>query len=274
MDIIPLKRCRNCEQEKPATAEYFNKHPTCKDGLSWLCRDCNREYQSQRYYEHHEKRLKLLAEYREKNRERIRKSDNERYYERHDFFLERNRDYRKQNLEKYLQRERAHAKKRRQENPERERDKLRRWKVRHYELSRQRERLYRQKPQAKLVRVATKARYRARKNSLPNSFTTQDWQLCLEYFNHTCAICGRQLRDLFGTHTVAADHWIPINDMRPDNPGTVAWNIIPLCHGQGGCNNSKHDVSPEQWLASKYSKRKAAEILDHIHRYFEWIKSQ
>lgn len=288
-EILPegQKRCAKCKQIYPATLEYFYPEKQHTDGLRSRCIPCAQEdgrsrakqarrnpekrhrineQQRQRYYEYREEMLKRQLEYREKNRERIRKSDNDRYYERHDFFLERNRDYR--------QRERARAKKRRRENPEKERETLQRWRIRHYELSRQRERLYRQKPQAKLVRVATKARYRAKKNSLPNNFTVQDWLRCLEYFNHCCAVCGRQLRDLFDTHSPGADHWIPINDTRPDNPGTVAWNIIPLCHGRGGCNNSKHDVSPEQWLASKYPKRKAAEILDRIHRYFEWIKSQ
>ena len=109
---------------------------------------------------------------------------------------------------------------------------------------------------------------RARKRSLPDTFTLKDWEFALNYFNHCCAVCGNQLNGLF--HTAAADHWIPLSS--PDCPGTVPTNIIPLCHGVNGCNNSKAYHHPEDWLVKRYGKRKAKPILKRIHDYFASIK--
>lgn len=102
-------------------------------------------------------------------------------------------------------------------------------------------------------------------------FTTQEWKRALRYFNGCCAVCGRQGKDLFGVIKIAADHWIPLNS--PNCPGTVATNILPLCHGLGGCNNKKRDVLPEQWLIEQFGKRKAGQIIQRIEGYFTWLKS-
>src|SRR5262245_36706706 len=81
------------------------------------------------------------------------------------------------------------------------------------------------------IRLYAAAR-RARKRNLPDTFTIEERQFMLEYWHHACAICGNQ--DGF-FWTLADDHWICITS--PDCPGTVAENMIPLCHGKGGCNN-------------------------------------
>lgn len=104
---------------------------------------------------------------------------------------------------------------------------------------------------------------RSRSLGLPDNFSHNDWEYALKYFNGCCAVCGRP-QGLW--HTLAQDHWIPLSS--PDCPGTVATNIVPLCHGVDGCNNSKGNKSPEQWLVEKFGKRKAARILKRIQIYF------
>lgn len=112
-------------------------------------------------------------------------------------------------------------------------------------------------------------RRRAREIGLPATLTSKQWLDCLEYFNGCCAACGRPA-GLW--HVLAQDHWIPIN-AEGNNPGTVARNIIPLCHarhdGWGGCNNSKSDRDPVEWLEWKFGKRKAKSILKRIQSYFD-----
>ena len=76
------------------------------------------------------------------------------------------------------------------------------------------------------------------------------------------------MNDLFGEFTAAADHWIPLTYEGKDNPGTVATNVLPACHGVGGCNNKKHNAMPVEWLEKEYGKRKAHQILDRIEKYF------
>lgn len=109
--------------------------------------------------------------------------------------------------------------------------------------------------------------YVARKRSLPDTFTERDWQRALEYWGYKCAVCGRP-RGLW--HTLAADHWIPLTS--PDCPGTIPTNIIPLCHGEGGCNNSKRSKMPEVWLISKLGKKDGSQKLVEIDIYFLWVK--
>lgn len=101
-----------------------------------------------------------------------------------------------------------------------------------------------------------------RKAALPDRFTQQDWQRAVDYFDGCCAICGRP-PGLF--HTIVADHWIPVVD--PNCPGTIPANILPLCNGLDGCNNSKSGRPPHDWLVSKFGPAKAARILERIESF-------
>lgn len=65
------------------------------------------------------------------------------------------------------------------------------------------------------------------------------------------------------------DHWIALTDSRTDNPGTVVENIIPLCHGWGGCNNNKRNRDAAEWLTKKLGPRKAKKKLAEIQAYFD-----
>lgn len=106
----------------------------------------------------------------------------------------------------------------------------------------------------------------ARKLALRNDFTPEQQRIALEYFGYVCAACGRPFSDLFGERTLALDHWIPLAS--PDCPGTTATNMIPLCHGVDGCNTTKQDRDPKEWLISRFGKRKAREILARVEAYF------
>ena len=75
------KRCSKCQEEKPATLEYFSKHSGRKDGLNYCCKECGK---------------KQGKKYRENNKDYKKK-------------------YREKNLEKCLQQE-AESRKRRREN--------------------------------------------------------------------------------------------------------------------------------------------------------------
>ncbi len=111
--------------------------------------------------------------------------------------------------------------------------------------------------------------YVIRKRGLPDTFTQQDWERALEYWNHRCAVCGRP-RGLW--HTLAADHWIPLT--APDCPGTVPTNIVPLCHGEVGCNNSKGKKMPDAWLEERLGQKAGFQKGVEIDAYFLWLKDQ
>lgn len=246
-DTIALKRCTKCGEEKPATTEYFNRHKRNKCGLRAECNLCRRKY----------RQLNKAAEtnrsrkYTQAHREKVAEYQHNYYLQNKERLVEYYREYYEKNKNHLIIR-------------------ARRYYWQHHSACRDRRRKYHQ-THLHFARTAGYLR-RKRMRLLPNTFTGHEWQRCLEYFNGCCAVCGKQLRDLFATHKPSADHWIPL--VSAECPGTVAGNIVPLCHGQKGCNNRKHHKLPEQWLTETYGKRKAAEILRRITAYFEWVKNQ
>lgn len=236
------KTCTKCGETFPATIEYFHREKHGKYGLMARCKQCMYEQKQQwkkdnpdkvkaqarrDYYKNQEKRNQETRDYYKRNSERIIKLVRKKQVENRETFLRKKREYNSsaKGQEKRKEYQQAH----RMEN-----------------------------------RIKTSQR-RARKRALPDTFTPKQWVACLEYFNYCCAVCGNQLRDLFGEVSPHADHWIPINYKGEDNPGTVAENMVCLCNS---CNPSKSDKMPEVWLKETYGTRRANEILARIQAYF------
>lgn len=241
------KRCTKCGEEKPATAEFFYRQSPRKDRLRPECKICTGKAKSQWGADNRERILEYKRRYRQKNREERRAYMLQWHADNREGTKEYIRQWRLDNREKIL----VSGIQYRVKNAER----MHQWRISNRPMNQMRSQ-----------------RYRARKRDLPATFTTADWQRALEYFNGCCAVCGRQLRDLFADRTAAEDHWIPLSYKGADNPGYVATNIVPLCHGTGGCNNSKSSRPAAEWLTERYGKRKAREIMGRIEGYFEWVE--
>ena len=113
------------------------------------------------------------------------------------------------------------------------------------------------------------SKYRTLKSALPYTFTLAEEAFCRAYFNYACACCGNEEGFLW---TIAMDHFIPVTSLQC--PGTIATNMIPLCHGVGGCNNTKNNKDPEQWLVQHLGKRRAHQVLQKIYGYFAIVSMQ
>lgn len=269
MNDYIIKRCTKCEQEYPATPEYFERDKQKRDGLSSQCKQCRRAtkqiYRDENRDEYRRKMREWHASHRDKSHEHGAKWRNAN----REHIRVHARLYRIENQEKIRTYNLAYQSAR----PEVGREATRRWRLRNPDYSKHSSRLYRLKNP--IASIINKAIRRARKYKLPNSFNKHDWNRCLDYFNHRCAVCGNPVGFW---HVLAQDHWIALASPRPNNPGTVPWNIVPLCNsindGQGGCNNNKNDKDPEQWLIERFGKRKANAILKRILAYFEWVKQQ
>lgn len=305
----PMKRCAKgdacvhpdgCWQ--PATSGYFNTRRQCKDGFAPYCKFCTaalakawreanpdkarekntknyrshiekrREYQREYHYADSDARLEYMREYRLTNADMLREKRREYRQINYEVVTERSRKYGRVYYQANRGKMSEKGREYREANPEKERERHRKYNEANPEKRRERGRSWRKTNPDKAL--AIKQRHRAIKRGLPNIFTAADWQRALDYFNGCCAVCGRQLRDLFGTHTAAADHWIPLTDTHSNNPGTVPTNIIPLCHGVGGCNNRKFNRDPLEFLETEFGKRRAKQILARIEAYFEWVKHQ
>lgn len=102
------------------------------------------------------------------------------------------------------------------------------------------------------------------------SLTQSDWIVAVEYFNKGCAVCGKNVFDINGDTVLVPDHWQPIISGGNSTPV----NIVPLCHGIGGCNPSKQDTDPHTWLVWRYGELQANIILARVEDYFAWVISQ
>lgn len=283
MSEVPMKRCTKCGEIKPFTREYFKFLKN--EGTRQPCKKCDSRINGERKLarlgrgrirqpsqslEH--KRCtrcgKLLKNTGENFVLNAKKETSQPCRDCHKRlakeFREANPDHMKRLRQNSYKRNkdkiRARTKAYRLKNPEISRQIVREWRKKHPEYDREHRPNRHLTPQHK----AASQQHRARKRGLPDNFTSRDWEHALVYFGGCCAVCGRH-PGLW--HTLAADHWIPLKS--PDCLGTIRKNIVPLCHGVGGCNNSKHDRPAEEWLIDKFGKRKAKQIIQRIQAYFD-----
>lgn len=276
-----MKQCHDCLSVFDLTPDYFYKHPTSSDGYDFICKECrklrSKQWRAKNRQRHREYSKKYQQEHKEERRAyyqcwRIAHKEYLQYYNRQYGVMNRARkratDYR------WVSQHR-----------ERVRDNARRWYHAHIERERQRSRdkylnphyqNWRKRYQKEyLIKNKDRSNFhtqrrRARIAQSPSDFSLEDWRRALEYFHGCCAVCERPLYNIFGTLFAAQDHWIPLRQ----GGGYTRDNIVPLCHGDGGCNNRKSAKNPEEWLTERYGKHKAARILRRINQYFEWVKSR
>ena len=245
-----MKTCTKCKEEYPATTEYYHLGKNGEYGLRSWCKLCTRK-KSQSYYQENKddyaKRGRLRRELAKpemlKRRKEKRDSSNEKRGERRRAYYNANRDKNLAARKVYREKNKGEIAVYSQEYREKNKKKV----LMH-------KRLY-------------ASRRRARVRTLPATFTSQEWLDCLEYFNYSCAVCGNQLRDLFGDTVPHADHWIPLSS--EECTGTIATNMICLCNH---CNLSKSAIMPNVWLARHYTTKQTQQILDRIEAYFKVIK--
>lgn len=254
---IPHKPCSKCKVEKPATLEFFvpeKRHPT---GIGARCRECA-------YAENAARNKRRYDEDPEFRRQRLQ-YEVDRVNNEPDFAERkktRNRDRQRKNRQSPEYRAQENEKQRkRHRNDWNNNPKFK-------EKQDASNRRYAKTPKGIAASKSAQARYHARKGELPSDLTAAQWLAALEYFNGRCAVCGRPLNGLF--HKAAQDHWIPITK----GGGTTVSNIIPLCHGLGGCNNSKQNRDATEWLIDRFGEGDAKEILQRIKAYFEWATTQ
>lgn len=244
MNDYTLKRCSKCKEDKPATLEFFCCRNSNPDGLNGECKQCVKTRADQ----NRDKSKTYHQEWYIRNKERLNQRNREYWHENRERLNDWQRAYREEHHDERVAKQRIYIHRNREE------------------IARKGKIYYRKNPH---VAKAGYHRYRARKLSLPNDWTPQDWMRCLEFWHYCCAVCGNQLRDLFGDVKPHADHWHPLN--LPGCPGTVPGNMICLC---SSCNCSKHDRLPDVWLTDYFGKRKAALILKPILAYFALVKRE
>jgi 5-methylcytosine-specific restriction endonuclease McrA len=78
---------------------------------------------------------------------------------------------------------------------------------------------------------------KARIRGMVKSYTQEDWQKALSYFENKCAYCGK-------SGHMQQEHYYSVLDGGTYTPD----NIIPAC---SKCNSSKSNKDPLEWLLTK-----------------------
>jgi hypothetical protein len=273
-EVPAEKRCPRCHLVKPLTPAFFYRNKSQKIGFNAACKSCLDKENRDQYW-------RDPNQYRQAQ-QRYRLANLERYLARQRAYSTRLRST-PDGREALHQRERkryladVEASRRRGleaywRHPETSREQTKRWKRAHPERVRATTDAWR-KAHPVLFREMDRVRQqrrRARKQQLPAAFTHAEKRACLAYWQHACAICGAQ-EGFF--HTLVLDHWIPLRDTA-NCPGTVAENLVPLCHGKYGCNNIKSARDPEAFLVSRFGTRFARRKLAEVEAYFASIRSK
>lgn len=244
-DDTTFRTCKGCGATFPLNSEYWHKNRTT---FYTICKTCRRDL-GRAYY--HANRDEIA--------ERLRNADEAAKEKRR----ARNRAWTANNIEK----SRASSRNWRINNLERKLSKSREWNRANPEKMRESVKRYGQRHPERIREVLRRRRYR--KAQQPCTFTAKHEALALDYFNGCCAVCGRQLKDLFATHRLHWDHWIPVSKGGSTSPS----NIVPLCGGVGGCNNHKKDKMPLDWLVKSMGSKRAKVVMAEVETYFEWIES-
>jgi len=169
---MEIKKCLKCNNEFPATSEYFVRVKKCKNGISNECKECKRQ-QAKAYREENKRKIcEYTKRYSLKSQEKIkayRKKYNKKYNKR---YHEKNPDYNKmyylKNLEKCIQTNKM-------------------W----YETNKE----------------SCRKRYndrRAKKKELLSTLTLEQWQEIKVFFNFKCVYCGKE-------KPLEQDHFIPLS---------------------------------------------------------------
>lgn len=281
-----FKKCSKCKVEKPATLEYFSANDKLRSRLASMCRVCKNEAVKALAARQRAENPDLFFSKKRERQKRSYEKDLERSRERS---RERQARQKAKDPEAYAAKKRESAARWRAENPEKAREKDRLARIRDPEKRRAVVRAsaakakaadpegFRERQRASVVQWkekypeharahmrAIKARRKARKAALPDTFTKAQWDYTVTWWGG-CAYCGDELP----ASKLTLDHVIPLSS--PDCPGTIAENILPACPH---CNSSKKTMPMGEFLERRFGQSHAAKRLAMIILFFSTLSNR
>lgn len=218
IDGVERARCSTCKQWLPL--DMFYKKASVSDGLNTQCKNCIREYDEA----NKERISEYQAKYREINAEKLKQYSKE-YEEK----LKHNPEY-QERRKKYFKKLRA--------DPEYQK-RRKKWFKEYYQRPEARERM----------RNLNLKKRTLRKKAIA-TLTIEEWQECLEYFDHKDAYTGLPME------IISQDHVLAVSK----GGGYTASNIIPC---EKSINSSKGNRNIFDWYPDQpfYSEARLRKIL-------------
>jgi len=272
---MEMRICSKCGEEKPATKEFFRSTKT-KNGdwkIWYVCKSCLRKYQKQwvtsneEHFKEYQKQWTVTnkesvkeyqkqwelsnkehrGKYREDNKERIAMRNKKYRKINEDKLRAQRKEYCGINKEKVAQSKKIY----RINNMEKSLETLRRYRKNNKVKIKEAHRKWRKGNPEKVSEYGRKRRTIRRK--LSATLTSKQWEKCKEYFNYSCAYCGK-------SSPLERDHFIALTN----NGEYSRDNIIPACRI---CNASKSNREFSVWYPKyrHYSKKREKKILDYLN---------
>lgn len=217
---METKICSKCKTEKPNTNEYFAFANKSKGLLKNKCKMCDKEY----YKNNRNKMIEHSKEYYKNNKAVVQEYKKQYYKNNREEVIKKSIEYRNNNTDRvseYLKE-------------------------------------YQKNNKDKMVFYASKRRILENGNG--GSYTQEQWQETLEYFDYKCAYTGECIKG-----NLHIEHIIPIT-----KGGTnYIWNLIP---STPHANISKRNKDMEDWYRDQpYFSQ---ERLNRIYKYIEYMKNK
>jgi 5-methylcytosine-specific restriction endonuclease McrA len=207
-----VKICTRCDETKELSE--FGKNKAAKDGLSFYCSVCKREYQRKHYAENPDKWSMYGKRWRENNKETKAAYD---------------RTYAENNPERV----RAAKQKYKRVHKDRIREQNKIYSLKNKEILREKNRLWRENNLEKHRMKEARRRTRKHQNGV---FVVLDKEL-RKLISSPCYYCGAQHQHI--------DHLVPISRGGRHSVG----NLISSC---SNCNLSKNNKFLVEWKASSF----------------------
>ena len=254
--MIEGKICSKCKIYKELS-EYI-KCITGKYGVKARCRSCDKEY---------------FEEYRSKNKIKLKEYD-KNYYKNN---LEKSKEYYKMNKEKFREYQRGEKRKEYQDRYNSQNydgykqymkeyrndnsEKLRIARLEYYYKNKEKikekiKRWQKTKEGKEMTKIANHKRRAAKVNN-GGSYTTEQWEECLGYFNNECAYTGR----------VLDNEILHVEHIKAISKGGTSY-IWNLCPSIASANHSKYNSELEEWY--KQQEYYSEERLNKIYKWQEY----
>ncbi|MEK4970667.1 hypothetical protein MKX29_23985 [Cytobacillus sp. FSL R7-0696] len=271
---IVARLCTKCDEIKELA--NFSKDKRKLGGVRSYCKGCESKRSRKYREENREKIAERNRKYREENREKIAESQRKYYEENREKIAERHSKYyeeNRENIAKYYEENRDKIAERMRKYYEENRDKIAEVKRKYYEENRDKiagyRRKFREENREKEAERSRKyyennrekyyiyvARRLARKRSLPDTLTAEEYAKTLAYFGNACALTGE-------TTDLHSEHAIPLAIGRG---GTIRENMYPMA---GRLNLSKGDRNIFEWFEANRKRFKLSQ--ERFDRLIEWL---
>lgn len=165
--------------------------------------------------------------------------------------------YRKQQYEENKEQELALNKEYREKNKDKTKERYKKWREEHKEEIKEYmqdyNKEYRQTERGKINH--NKSNHKRRCLMREQTYTNEQLEECLIFFNNCCAYSGKEL-----TENYSIDHIIALSK----NGENLIWNLVPM---DKDLNSSKRDKDMLEWYVQQdfYSK-------ERLNKIYEWIE--